>query len=694
ILNSNYCSAEWLLPLNGSPSTEYLNRFDAVIWSESNKIIPIDANQSETLIEFVLNGGKLLLEGQDIAFNHFDDNFMQYAAHATLFSDLILDENSNESIIISRKHPITFDFNSLDFNYELSPFPDSVIPVNNGHSIAKWNSGNSAITLFNDFNSSQAKVLFFAFNLNALNSEERTSLLNNAVEWLTENPQEDLKVNEISVPELIIEDAEFDLNISLENTNTTQGSKIQIFSDNELIKTINSNSNSITETISLSQGNHVIKVFINSDFSLKEKYYLNNSLEKKVFVASQQADLKIKSLQTTTIIDSQITTEIENIGGSNAENALIELYYDNNKVYEENLDVNSNQTQTVSVSVPKETGIHVIQAKVNPQQTIPEADYNNNSLEKELYVCSKENILIVNDNDTENNTTVNPDSTNTFEEILKNNGYCFETWNEKTQGIPSISHLNQFNILIWSTGNYWNTVIDKNEMNLLQSYNKNILFEGADIAFDHSNDNFLEETLHAEFDKDLSIQQEQLNLSSHEILNNISQITIDGNFSPYPDSINPIDSNTVAEWPDANASIISYSNTNKKIIYFAFSIDSIIEENSKELLVVNSIEFLKQTTIESQCGDTTRDGFIDIDDIIFLVNYVFTGGPAPEPIETGNVNLQDEIDIDDIIYLINYIFLGGPEPCSPPKNYTKTADDSWTINDVEKYLNNAQKNLK
>ena len=166
-------------------------------------------------------------------------------------------------------------------------------------------------------------------------------------------------------------------------------------------------------------------------------------------------------------------------------------------------------------------------------------------------------------------------------------------------------------------------------MNLLQSYNKNILFEGADIAFDHSNDNFLEETLHAEFDKDLSIQQEQLNLSSHEILNNISQITIDGNFSPYPDSINPIDSNTVAEWPDANASIISYSNTNKKIIYFAFSIDSIIEENSKELLVVNSIEFLKQTTIESQCGDTTRDGFIDIDDIIFLVNYVFTGGPAP-----------------------------------------------------------------
>ncbi|MBU2476818.1 hypothetical protein KKG83_05080, partial [Candidatus Micrarchaeota archaeon] len=142
---------------------------------------------------------------------------------------------------------------------------------------------------------------------------------------------------------------------------------------------------------------------------------------------------------------------------------------------------------------------------------------------------------------------------------------------------------------------------------------------------------------------------------------------------------------SAAEWENANSAI----TVQEKTVYYAFSIDSIIETNSREQLVVNSIEYLKQATPEPQCGDTTRDGFIDIDDIIFLVNYVFTGGPAPEPIETGNVNLQDGIDIDDIIYLINYIFLGGPEPCNPPKNYTKTADKTWTQQDIEKYLQQA-----
>ncbi|MFH1893204.1 MAG: hypothetical protein ABIK83_11055 [Candidatus Zixiibacteriota bacterium] len=63
------------------------------------------------------------------------------------------------------------------------------------------------------------------------------------------------------------------------------------------------------------------------------------------------------------------------------------------------------------------------------------------------------------------------------------------------------------------------------------------------------------------------------------------------------------------------------------------------------------------------CGDVTGDCAIDIDDIAFLVNYVFEGGPAPNPSESGDVDCSGEIDIDDIVYFVAYIFTGGPELC-------------------------------
>jgi hypothetical protein len=62
-------------------------------------------------------------------------------------------------------------------------------------------------------------------------------------------------------------------------------------------------------------------------------------------------------------------------------------------------------------------------------------------------------------------------------------------------------------------------------------------------------------------------------------------------------------------------------------------------------------------------GDCDGSGGIDIDDVVFLINYIFSGGPAPDPVEMGDVNCEAGIDIDDAVYLIAYIFASGPEPC-------------------------------
>ncbi len=70
-------------------------------------------------------------------------------------------------------------------------------------------------------------------------------------------------------------------------------------------------------------------------------------------------------------------------------------------------------------------------------------------------------------------------------------------------------------------------------------------------------------------------------------------------------------------------------------------------------------------------GDANGSGGIDIDDVVYLINYIFGGGPPPFPMECcGDANGDGQIDIDDVVYLINYIFGGGPPPdpdaCDPP----------------------------
>ncbi|MFH1891574.1 MAG: SBBP repeat-containing protein [Candidatus Zixiibacteriota bacterium] len=73
------------------------------------------------------------------------------------------------------------------------------------------------------------------------------------------------------------------------------------------------------------------------------------------------------------------------------------------------------------------------------------------------------------------------------------------------------------------------------------------------------------------------------------------------------------------------------------------------------------------TAVPSQymCGDANASENVDIDDIIYIVNYVFLGGVPPNPLRLADCNCSGEIDIDDIISLVGYIFLGGPVPCDP-----------------------------
>lgn len=59
---------------------------------------------------------------------------------------------------------------------------------------------------------------------------------------------------------------------------------------------------------------------------------------------------------------------------------------------------------------------------------------------------------------------------------------------------------------------------------------------------------------------------------------------------------------------------------------------------------------------------------VDLSDLIYLVNYLFLDGPAPDCPEEANINGDTEgtIDLSDLIYLVNYLFLGGPATAACP----------------------------
>ena len=70
--------------------------------------------------------------------------------------------------------------------------------------------------------------------------------------------------------------------------------------------------------------------------------------------------------------------------------------------------------------------------------------------------------------------------------------------------------------------------------------------------------------------------------------------------------------------------------------------------------------------------DADPDDRIDISDLVYLVDYMFSGGDEPTCWKEANVNgdfmgdLLKQVDIDDLVYLVDYMFTNGPEPPACP----------------------------
>jgi hypothetical protein len=68
------------------------------------------------------------------------------------------------------------------------------------------------------------------------------------------------------------------------------------------------------------------------------------------------------------------------------------------------------------------------------------------------------------------------------------------------------------------------------------------------------------------------------------------------------------------------------------------------------------------TTAPCPRGDQNGDTLVDVKDVFYLVNNLFSGGPAPVYPPGADVNSDGVVNTQDVFFLVNYLFAGGPAP--------------------------------
>ncbi|MFH0931448.1 MAG: dockerin type I repeat-containing protein [Candidatus Zixiibacteriota bacterium] len=88
---------------------------------------------------------------------------------------------------------------------------------------------------------------------------------------------------------------------------------------------------------------------------------------------------------------------------------------------------------------------------------------------------------------------------------------------------------------------------------------------------------------------------------------------------------------------------------------WSYSTEEGLSQYSDDFDTANAITLFKR-------GDANGDRIVTVADVIYLINYLFKGGPEPQPVQAGDANCDGKVNVSDVVYLINYLFKGGPPP--------------------------------
>ncbi|MBI2175773.1 S8 family serine peptidase [Candidatus Woesearchaeota archaeon] len=601
--------------VSGTPPSSYFEKFDAVVWTTGSDLVNIDSSDAAALMDYYGKKGKVAVEGSDVAFRHGSDSFMRDVLHSELKTDLgftvtSVANMSKLGINVTRPHPVVAGLgSSMLFNATIDPFPDSVQPYNGSVELAVWSgldAKGSAIVAY-ESDDGKAKSLLLPFSMEALNATAATALATSVLGWLLDESSADIEPAAISHGVLVDGQAAA-IGVGIFATTGSQWVPakpgIAVHVDGKVVSQAEVDMPSAglyshNFTTALSAGQHVVKVVANFNFSAKESNYVNNLGEYNLTVYPKEADLLLTGFSYSyndSLGAIEARVNVSDLGGSAASSSL-KAYLDGKEAASANVELSAGETKQVALELLSQKGVFQFKAVVDPDNKVAEHNESNNELTEKVYVCSREKVLVVDDNDAEFFSTPEPSSSDEFVQVLQNSGYCVDGWDEKEKGAPASSELGKYEVVVWSAGDYFNGTISNDDAIAIGNFSGGLLLEGSDVGLDNAGSGILQSIAAAAFSSDMLLnesQNESLVLRSHPITANVSNISISKEKSPYPDAVEAAAENAevVAEWQSGKAAITAYTGSSKKTAYYAFSVDGITEPAAMEKLVTNTVQWL------------------------------------------------------------------------------------------------------
>jgi hypothetical protein len=68
------------------------------------------------------------------------------------------------------------------------------------------------------------------------------------------------------------------------------------------------------------------------------------------------------------------------------------------------------------------------------------------------------------------------------------------------------------------------------------------------------------------------------------------------------------------------------------------------------------------TSVSCPRGDENGDSTVNVADVFYLLNTLFSGGAQPADPSAADANSDGTVDIQDVFFIVNYLFAGGPAP--------------------------------
>jgi hypothetical protein len=176
-------------------------------------------------------------------------------------------------------------------------------------------------------------------------------------------------------------------------------------------------------------------------------------------------------------------------------------------------------------------------------------------------------------------------------------GKSYDTWTVSSQGSPSAATLQNYDIVIWFTGDDWSNTLTSTDQSNLSTYlnGGGLLFmTGQDIGYDIRTSAFYGNYLHASYVRD---DTNTYDLYGADFLNGVN-ITISGGDGAgnqsYPSEVSPVNGGFgIYDYAGSYTwGGVAYSGT-YKVVYFSFGFEAINSASARNTVMDTVLNWLQ-----------------------------------------------------------------------------------------------------